>query len=449
MPDLSALAAWIKHPRHAAAVIFLVALALRVAVALHLPDRIVWYDGTRYMRVADNLLQQHSFGSLRDNRYSVPTLPALLAGLRLVFGDSLVALRLCFALMGALTCVIGYFLSLRLFGPTTALIAGAGLALYPHYIYLSALFEYPQTLFVLTTGVTFLAYFQFLGAHRRSALITCGVMLGLDVLTVPTVLPFVPLLLACLLFMERGRWRIQAPLVVLLATALVIGSWTTRNYLQYGDLILVNRGGGFAFWTANNETYYQLGKKAVTPPCAPGYTTVSFCLELRALQTRLHAEGRPENESITLNDRAQWENGMRFIRESWSRTAALSLRKFLQFWDPRPDAVSNTESYGGAARWIAILSYTPVLVLGVIGIALSRGRWRELLPVYAYFAVFTGMYSVFLPTTRYRLPLDFFLVIFSAYALTTLWGRWTAPVPMDLTSGADRRDNNYTSGSRI
>jgi hypothetical protein len=30
---------------------------------------------------------------------------------------------------------------------------------------------------------------------------------------------------------------------------------------------------------------------------------------------------------------------------------------------------------------------------------------------------FTAVYSVFLPSTRYRLPLDFFLILFAAYAI--------------------------------
>jgi hypothetical protein len=45
--------------------------------------------------------------------------------------------------------------------------------------------------------------------------------------------------------------------------------------------------------------------------------------------------------------------------------------------------------------------------------------------------VFTAAYSVFLPTTRYRLPLDFFLVILGAVAAGNMWnrlrpGRWAA-----------------------
>ena len=67
-----------QRPWFAPLGIFFSALALRAAVALHLPARIMWADGSRYMRVADNLLQNGTFGSLRDNQYSVPVQPLLL-----------------------------------------------------------------------------------------------------------------------------------------------------------------------------------------------------------------------------------------------------------------------------------------------------------------------------------------------------------------------------------
>lgn len=412
---------WIEHPWAVPALIFMLALIVRAIVALHLPDRILWPDGLRYYRVADNLLQQGGFGSLRDNRFSVPTQPVLIAAVRLLCGDRYIWLRLFFCLIGAASCLIGYALARRLFGPTVALLAGAGLALYPHYVYMSALFEYPQTFFILAMSITFLAYYHFVRSRRLPALAVSGLFLGLGILSVPTALLFAPALLLCLFLGEHGRWRWYAPAVLLLAVSVPVASWTARNYVRYGEVILVNRGGGFAFWTANNATYYQLGKKAVTPPCTPEYRDVSFCLELRAIQKQVREEDLSEAAGVARTDQLEWASGARFFRTSLGRSAAFSVRKFLQFWSPRPDAVRTDGSYGGSfGIWVAILSYTPVLVLGAIGIGACARRWRELLPIYAYIGVFTAAYSVFLPTTRYRLPLDFFLILFSARALSLL-----------------------------
>lgn len=411
-------------------IVFSIALLARCAVALHLPAKILWYDGSRYMHVADNLLQQGSFGSLRDNMYSVPVQPLLIAAVRLLFGTNFTALRLCFALLGAGTCLVGYLLARRLFGPLAALLAGLCLAVYPHYLYLSALFEYPQTFFIFAMSLSFLELFDYLRSGRLAAVAASGLLLGFAILAVPTVQLFAPLLLVCIVVARRAL-QLPALIVLGVAIALPVGAWATHNYLAYGDPILVNRAGGFSFWTANNTTYYEFGKNAVVPPCDGGNERYQFCRDWMQIRARLHADANlTSTQKIALEDRAAWDNGKHFLAESPARTAGLTVRKFLQFWTPVPDAVTNKGTYGGSAvTWISVLSYVPVLILGLVGLVLSRRRWRELLPIYAYFGVFTAVYCVFLPTTRYRLPLDFFLILFSAYALTRMvpWLREPAP----------------------
>jgi 4-amino-4-deoxy-L-arabinose transferase-like glycosyltransferase len=420
----------------AAGSVFLVALTARAAVALYLPARVLWSDGSRYMRVADHLLQEGTFGSLRDNQWSVPIQPLLLAALRLGFGTNFLALRLSFALLGAATCVVAYLLTRRLFGPVAALLAGLLLALYPPYVYLSALFEYPQVFFILTMGCAFLAVFAYLRSGSLMSLALCGLLLGIAILTVPIVQVFVPLLVVCVIVSRRALRlpalvaQLPALIVLCSAAALPVGSWALRNYLQYGDPILVNRAGGFSFWTANNETYAQYGKQAVVPLCAGVNDDTLFCKEFLQIRSELRQQDLTEAQKVAREDQIQWQKGLRFLAESPRRTARLTLRKFLQFWTPVPDMVTNRGSAASTAiLWISILSYSPALLLGLTGLLLSRRSWRTLLPIYAYFATFTLVYSVFLPTTRYRLPLDFFLVIFSAYALTRFMRLAREPPP--------------------
>lgn len=405
------------RPWAAPAAVFLLAMLPRLAMALHLPAAILWPDGTRYMKIAESLLSGRGFGSLLINQYSVPTQPLLIAAIRWLSGDSFVALRVVFATFGALTCVAGFALTRRLFGAPAALLAAVGLALYPHFIYLSPLFEYPQPFFMLAMAICFLAWYAFRDSGRAVWLVASGLALGVAILSVPTVLLFVPLLLACLILQQRRRALIWAPLL-LLAVSVPVGAWALRNDIAYGSLILVNKGAGFNFWMANSDTYYRLGKIGVTPPCAPGYTQTSFCIEYRALHRQLKSLHLPETRFLVLEDDVSFQKGVSYLRASLPRAAALTVRKFLEFWSPVPDAVHNGGSFGGAwTRWIAALSYLPVLILGITGAVLSWKAWRTLLPIYAYFAVFVATYSVFMPTMRYRLPLDFFLIIFAAHTL--------------------------------
>ena len=81
---------------------------------------------------------------------------------------------------------------------------------------------------------------------------------------------------------------------------------------------------------------------------------------------------------------------------------------------------------GGVYRdLVSAIAYLPMLALACVGLIMSaRTRWRRLLPIYAFMAVFIAPFAVFLPTMRYRLPLDFLLILFASVPLAHLWGAW-------------------------
>lgn len=416
----------IALPISTPAVVFLAAFMLRAAVAVWMPDAIVWPDGERYEKVALNLLEGKGFGSLADNILSVPTQPLLIAAVYSVFGQSYLALRIFFAVVGAATCVLGYVLTKRLFGANAAIIAGMLLAVYPYFIYLSALFEYPQTFFIFVIALFFLLLFRFMESNRNSTLFLCGLALGVGVLSVPTVLIFVPFVLLHILsrsFAENGT----RTLVLLVAIAIPVGSWSIRNYFAYDKFILVNAAGGSNFWFGNNETYYRYGKESVT--CVREYEDTVFCKQQRALLETLRSRDLTANQALLAYEEASWHNGLQFIRESPGAFALLIVKKFLQLWNPIPDAVHRGGAHLGAVRdVISIASYVPVLILAIWGAVLTIDRWRRLIPIYAYFLALTATYCVFMPTTRYRLPLDFFLILFAAVPLAYWWERTRRPL---------------------
>jgi 4-amino-4-deoxy-L-arabinose transferase-like glycosyltransferase len=397
--------------------LFVVAAAIRLSIALWLPAQIIWEDGYRYRTVADNLLSGRGFGSLVDNAASVPTQPLLLAAVDLLLPGGQRAERIFFALLGSVTCVLGYVLAKRLFGPRPALLAGSVLCIYPHLAYCSALFEYPQTFFIFVMSVVFLLLYEFIDSRRKSRLFLCGLCLGLGILTVPTVLIFVPLLTVSL-WREGVREAALRSLVLLLAVAIPVGSWAVRNYHAYGQFVLVNEAGGRNFWFANNESYYLFGKAGTVPACNPQYGVTEFCRQFKELGIHVGDGGLTPQQIVFAYERGSWSNGWKFVRESPGHFIELMGSKFLQYWSPIPDAVTQGREQGGAGRtWIAAASYLPVLVCAVFGFALSASQWQRLLPIYLYFLAFIAVHSVFLPTLRYRLQLDFFLIIFAGYAV--------------------------------
>ncbi len=408
------------HPQRAAWLVFAIALLPRVLLALWMPEDVSWADGHRYVKVADNLLAGEGFGSIWDNYMSVPTLPLLLALLTLVFGKQYLLFRLFFAALAAVSCVMGAALGRRLFGPAVGLLAGLGLALYPSLVYLGVLYEYPQPLFiVLMTG-----FFLVLHAWRERGGLwrpaAAGLLLGASVLTVPTILAYIPLLLLCAPWLRLpGGARAWA--IVLVATAIPVLSWSFRNQAAYGEFILVNKSASMSFWQGNNDNYVRYGKAGVLPACGYGFEFTRFCQDFSNTAAEGLDPALTPLQAVNLYSKRGWQYGLQFILEDPWRSVLLTLRKFALFWSPLPDAVQLSDDNVPKARTVAAtVSYVPVLLLALLAAWQLRRRWRELLPVVAYVVALSAPYLIMLPELRYRLPIDFMFVILAACAFVGL-----------------------------
>lgn len=404
--------------------LFLAALVMRVAMALWLPQEVIWPDGFRYEKIAMNLLEGRGFGDLVDNHLSVPTQPLLIAAVYSVFGKSYLALRLVSAVIGAASCAVGFLLARTLFGSIAATFAGLLLAFYPHLVYVSALFEYPQTLAIFLVGTFLLVWVRLADDPRIAPRFLAGALLGTLILTLPSLLIFAPVFLL-LLFRRDCNWRRNAGFIAaaMAGLALTVGSWTLRNYAAYGRVVVVNAASGVNFWVANNETYARHGKRAVVPACAEGYEQTRYCQEHRAVIEELRRRDLPSTMRVMEHERMAWERGLRYMREAPLEFAALAVTKFLRLWSPWPDAVHTGPARGGAWRdLISALAYLPMLLLACVGLFLSaREQARRLVPIYVFMVMFVAPFAIFLPTMRYRLPMDFLLILFASVPLARLW----------------------------
>jgi hypothetical protein len=198
--------------------------------------------------------------------------------------------------------------------------------------------------------------------------------------------------------------------------------------------MLVNAAGGISFWLANNETYLRYGKEAVVLGCGKQDQRYRFCAE----QAEIHrlTQSLTPVEAILERERLAWQRGLAFIRHDLGRFMQLTLRKFFEFWSPYPNAVNKETGQISATRdVISMVTYGPLLCLALLGMVWTLPDWRRYFLIYAYIGILTCTYMLFLPTTRYRLPLEFFLALFAAYALWRLStvcsrtsGRWGAHV---------------------
>jgi len=406
---------WLRSERGIETIIFLLALALRLAWvgaiewrggALFGPDA-PSYDTMATNLLAGNGLQMESWGGLfLDPQQTVtvrafrpPLLPIVLAGVYGVFGHQYWAARVVMALLSAATCIVVLRIARRLFGPTPAAVAGLLMAIYPKFVYYGG---EPVTE-TLCTLMLALAVLVLLAAHDGEGglwrWLVGGLLLGLGALSRSSLLAFPAAAVLWVLVARRRKARAlgQAGLL-LVGFLLAMAPWWIRNGNVFGHFMPATTEGGYTLWVTNNPRATGGGHCFMPEP--PG----TF-------------EGMGEYEI----DRTFQRMGADYIREHPGHFLRLAAAKFVDFWRLWPHA--DEPGVGLPAAIAAGLSFTPLLLLALWGALVTRARWRPLLLLYLLFLYYTSLHMVYMSITRYRVPIEPYLIVLAAAALVDLAGR--------------------------
>ena len=149
--------------------IFLLALIIRLVYVWGI-DAPPVKDAAEYCEYAQSMIDGKGFQARGFKAFRMPLYPVLIAS----FNANPKMVRFYQAIIGALSCVLGYLIALKLFGERTALICGLMFCFYKAFIvYTSVLLT--ETLFM------FLALFSvLLFLHKHWF---CGIALGIMLLT--------------------------------------------------------------------------------------------------------------------------------------------------------------------------------------------------------------------------------------------------------------------------
>ncbi len=95
---------------------------------------------------------------------------------------------------------------------------------------------------------------------------------------------------------------------------------------------------------------------------------------------------------------------------------------------PLGDALNQyaTPLFDQIGRTVHRLYFGTLLLLALVGIVLTARAWREGSLLWFVQICMTLVYIIFVPATRYRVPTDPMLFLFSAYTLVAAWGYWQA-----------------------
>ena len=373
--------------------VFIVALLIRGIFVLTLQDGFYFPDSIEYSGAAHNLLIS---GQLGEAYNRPPAYPVFLAAIYILFGEHILAVRMVESIMGALLAVIIASIGKRIGGQAAGAIAGILWSGYPLGVFIAGVL-YPTNLLtlLLACGVLcFLPNSQQQFSSKR--LFVAGVLWGLAALTIPVALATIVVIGLWLIYWGGRGNRLRLLSMLFLGAVVVVLPWAIRDFYVYGRVIIIEPR------------------------------------VVQHLPTMRSAEGELRSRKIEAILNHQGEFAARFASQ------------FFHFWTLYPDRMAmDRQEY--REQWhekdqrvvkdtiliandlidaVSLLSTGPLFLFAIIGtlaMCVEQKRRRDLSLMWALILSFAVIYSMFVTRTRYRIPIEPYITILSAYGLKMAW----------------------------
>jgi 4-amino-4-deoxy-L-arabinose transferase-like glycosyltransferase len=446
-----------RRAQGAIVAVVLLAIAVRVAFLILFPLFRFELTGeihgtTAYDTYAVNLLQTGIYGRVPGIADSIlpPLYSVTLAGIYGLFGRGGLSIGFYHIVLDVLSILMLIEIARRLFKAMPyAVWVGIGggffYAVYPYLTFQNLTLN--DTALFMTLLHAFVLMLVVLRDQPRTDLYAvgvaalCGLILGLATLAKALLVPLA--ILAAFWFW--GRWPLRTVIerlgIVALVSLLIVLPWIGRAYAIYGRFVAVGLNSG--------ENVYQGANDMTLPLMHAGYDVQ---------WSARPPEGEGIDEPYARNAMLM-QVGLDWLKAHPEKIPDLLLTKFLIHWsidiapreNPRPGEsfaldeqgrlvllkasesdlqdIGVIETYSGSlfdtiGRPIHILYFGGLLVLAIAGIMLSYRQWREVSLLWAVQISMTLNYVIFHPSTRYRVPSDPLLFLFSAYTLLWAFYHW-------------------------
>jgi 4-amino-4-deoxy-L-arabinose transferase-like glycosyltransferase len=394
--------------------ILTLAFSIRLGVRLAFGEDGFWSSGySNYYRLAQNIVSgngfcfQSAFGFGNTCAWLPPIYPLFLT-LSVISGRNYLLIVVPQALLGAGTALCAFMIGRHIFNASVGILACAIAAFYPYYVMHDTALQETG----LVTFCTALAMCLLLRASKLNRNIDwflAGVTLGAIPLIRASVAPAVGVgLVWCAVWGAPGNYlaRLRNSFILLIAVASVTGPWLMRTYHLTGAPVFSSQT-GWALWMGNNaQTFSHYPAESIDRSRDEAWWKLSETdrAEIRQL---------PNDEIVRSNSFAH--RALVYMRENPLLVLQGMLRKLDAAFSWRLNP--NREPLAQAAYSIA---YVPVVILGLVGMFLARGR-REVILIAMLFIAFICVTAVFWAHTAHRSYLDVYLIVFAASAVERLW----------------------------
>ena len=374
--------------RFTAFAVFITALLIRGVFVLTLQDGFYFPDSVHYSRAAASLISNAELG---DNYNRPPGYPVFLAGIYLLFGESILTVRMVESVLGAVLAVVIALIGKRIGGDVVGAAAGILWSIYPLGVFIAGL-VYPTGLLTILLASGLLCFLpesqQELSLKR---VFVAGMVWGLAALTTPVVLATVGVLGLWLIYWGRVD-RLRLVSVLVLGTGLVVVPWTIRDYYAYGRLVVVEPRAIRHLPRIGSAEKELQGKRLEAIIKHPDQFAVRFGSEF-------------------LHFWKLYPDRMKMSKPDYRDNMHAKVSRVIQ------ETIFTTNNL---IMTIGIVSTGPLFflaILGTISMWLQRERRRELCLLWGTILSFAVTYSFFYSQTRYRIPIEPYILILSAYGL--------------------------------
>ncbi len=401
--------------------LFVLALGLRVAWVLVVQrNGLGFNDALMYHGTAENILRGNGFtlpfGDGPTAQWP-PGYTLTLVGTYKVFGVSEVAAELVNAVLGALTVVVLVLAVERMVNRTTAIVAGALLAILPGPILWTDVLV-SETLFTLIVVLMLLVLAHATTDWRWAMLI--GLVIGVGAMVRGEALTW--FLFPVVLFWGRmPRFDIVKRVgLVVLTASVVMAPWTIRNAIEFDEFLPVGANAGRTLWSGHHpdatggQTYpvpADFERLGVDGPASE--LEISDAFRADAID---YLVSHPQRELELIPLKLIHLNRGDSYAFDWINAAA----------EPAVSPV-NVERIGTVADF----GYFGLLTLTLLGVVmLGRSFWgrpacRCIAVTFITLVVLYGF--VYYGNYRYRLPYEPMMVVVAATLLVRMWQRRHEP----------------------
>ncbi len=417
------LTKWYRsNPKNQLVTILLLALVIRFAFVLVLnPEGIYFSDTRHYDGAARSLLQGEGFGEKYDRS---PMYPLFMAGVYGLFGASFTAMRIVEAFLSVLLCYLIYRIGKKLFHRKVALVATGIAAIYPHFLLIVGIL-YPTNLFTVLTAAS--VFFLLLADEQQSLgyYALSGGLAGAATLTTPALFFALPFWILWLLIGTRKKfgYKLASAALFLILFAAVLTPWTLRNFQKYDRFVLVRPVPHTVFPDMENVKDHR-------DQIENGFSETTEYLKAHPAGTK--------------------QDALPNIMQKYLKHPVESIQYLItelgHFWSLYPDRLdTKNKSYvkkvkeqdsrivsakpSGFWRLVKVGSISvmlPTFLFAVIGVVSTNPFRRKKILILLTIAAISFGYSLIVAEVRYRIPLEPYILMFTAAGMISMFEKLTA-----------------------